>query len=57
MLARKSSYRDKYHQTSVLVESDDSCPKDIDNTVEELQVKLHFVEKKQISLKEKIIST
>ena len=46
-----SSMQQKYHQTIMLIENNNICTKD-SNTVDELQVKLQFLEKENLSLKE-----
>ena len=43
--------QEKYYQTIRLNENDNICAKD-NNTVDELQVKLQFLEKENLSLKE-----
>ena len=46
-----SSIQEKYHQTIILIENDDICTKN-KNTVDELQVKLQFLDKENLSSKE-----
>ena len=43
--------QEQYYQTIRLNENDNICAKD-NNTVDELQVKLQFLEKENLSLKE-----
>ena len=46
-----SSMQEKLHQTINLNENNNICPKD-NNTVDKLKVKLQFLEKENLSLKE-----
>ena len=46
-----SSMQEKLHQTIKLNENDNICPED-NNTVDELKVKLQFLKKKNLSLRE-----
>ena len=46
-----SSIQEKYHQTIILIENNDICTKN-KNTVDELQVKLQFLDKENLSSKE-----
>ena len=46
-----SSIQEKYQQTIGLKENDNSCPKD-NNAVDELQIKLKFLEEEKLLLKE-----
>ena len=46
-----SSMQEKYHQTIRLNKDDNICQKN-NSTVDELQVKLQFLEKENVSLKE-----
>ena len=47
-----SSMQEKLHQTIELKENNNICPKDDNNTVDKLKVKLQFLEKENLSLKE-----
>ena len=49
-----SSVQGKYHKAILLIDNDNSYPKNIDNTVEELQLKPKFLGKEKLSLKEEI---
>ena len=51
-----SSIQEKYHQTIILIENDDICTKN-KNTVDELQVKLQFLDKENLSSKEEAKQT
>ena len=47
-----SSMQEKLHQTIELKENNNICPKDDNNTVDKLKVKLQFLEEGNLSLKE-----